>query len=427
MSFFVFRTPQTIVYGNDSFQQVGAEASAYGKKALIVSDNIIEKLGYVRECQRYLRSEGIQSVVYTGVNSEPTDEYVAEALALQKKERCDLVISIGGGSCIDTVKAVAVLATNGGYIGDYMDDQKKVTRQPMPHMAIPTTAGTGSEATDVTVITNTADDVKMMIKQPAFMPSVALVDPVLTQSSPGRVTAATGIDALSHAIEAYLSKRAQPMTDTLALSAMRLITRNIRQAYREGDDVAAREAMSLGSLQAGMAFTNASVCLVHGMSRPIGALFHVPHGVSNAMLLPAVLQFSKDACIERLADLGRIFLSQGAESCDRGSQPTEAAADQPKQATKFSKEATRLSDREAADVAVREVNQLCIDLQILNVREWGIDEQTFNDAIEKMAEDALASGSPANNPRVPTKDEIVALYRVCYDYDYSCASVGVAE
>lgn len=384
----VFRVPEAIFYGRGSYEKVGSEAAQRGRKALIISDRIMDALGYVSECRTHLHEAEVQSVVYLGVASEPTDDYVAEALALFLKEQCDLIISVGGGSCIDTAKAVAVLVTNGGYIGDYMGGKKLAIEAPVPHIAIPTTAGTGSEATDVTVITSSSTDVKMMIKQPAFMPSVAIVDPMLTLSSPQNVTSATGVDALSHAVEAYLSKKAHPMTDTIAISAMKLIVANILTAYNDGGNIDAREAMSLGALQAGMAFSNASVCLVHGMSRPIGALFHVPHGISNAMLLPAVLEFSQEACVDRLADIGRIF------------QPENES----------------LSNEEAAEIAVQSIKELCLKLNIPNLRGWGIDEEAFKRAVAKMTADALESGSPANNPRVPTPVELAELYHVCYDY-----------
>ncbi|PLR75921.1 alcohol dehydrogenase [Bacillus sp. V3-13] len=389
-NFTVFRTPQTILYGRQAFDNVGSEAALRGKKALIVSDKIMDGLGYVSACRSSLDKEGVMSAVYLGVASEPTDQYVSESLELLKKEQCDMIISLGGGSCIDTAKAIAVLATNGGYIGDYRGGKTIAENVAIPHIAIPTTAGTGSEATDVTVITNTSNDVKMMIKQPAFMPTVAIVDPLLTVSSPESVTAATGVDALSHAVEAYLSKRAHPMTDTLALSAMKLIVENILTAYNDGKNINAREAMSLGSMQAGMAFTNSSVCLVHGMSRPIGALFHIPHGFSNAMLLPAVLEFSKEACIDRLADLGRFF------------EPENES----------------LSNEEAAELAVQSVKNLCLQVNIPNLKGWGIDAEAFRNAIPKMSADAIDSGSPGNNPRVPTQQELEQLYWVCYDYQF---------
>ncbi|MCW3092628.1 MAG: iron-containing alcohol dehydrogenase [Ferruginibacter sp.] len=389
-NFSFFRVPQTIIYGRSSFEKVGSEAALRGKKALIICDRIMEDLGNTATCKSYLKKEGVESCAYSGVNSEPTDEYVSEALKICLKESCDLIISLGGGSCIDTAKAVSVIATNGGYIGDYMGGKKIASEKPVAHIAISTTAGTGSEASDVTVIINASTDEKMMIKQPAFMPEVAIVDSVLTVSSPKDVTAATGVDALTHAIEAYLSKKAHPLTDTLALSAMKLIVANIRKAYNNGNDLEARDAMSLGSLQAGMAFTNASVALVHGMSRPIGALFHVPHGISNAMLLPAVLEYSKENCIKRLADLGRIFSDKTAFG----------------------------SDEDAAEFAIAEVSKLCCDLNIPNLKNYGIDQEKFEGLIGKMSFDALKSGSPANNPKVPTQEEIQGLYRVCYDYDF---------
>ncbi|WP_053364674.1 iron-containing alcohol dehydrogenase [Bacillus sp. FJAT-27251] len=387
----VLRSPQTIFYGRNAFTNTGKEAAKLGKKALIVSDTIMDSLGYVRSCRELLEKDGVDCAVYLGVDSEPTDRHVAESLELLKREACDMIISLGGGSCMDTAKAISVIAANGGYIGDYMQQKKLASEPPVPHIAIPTTGGTGSEATDATIITNTANDVKMMIKQPAFMPESAIVDPLLTLSTPPNVTAATGVDALSHAIEAYISRRAHPMTDTLALSAMNLIIGNLLTAYQDGKNEEARGAMSLGSLQAGMAFSNSSVCLVHGMSRPIGALFHVPHGISNAMLLPAVLEFSQEACIDRLADIGRMF------------QPENES----------------LSNRGAADLAVRSIKDLCLKMGIPNLKGWGIDQEAFNLAVNKMAADAIDSGSPGNNPRVPTHRELVELYHVCYEYQFS--------
>jgi len=392
----IFRSPQVMIYGRDTFNQVGKETSLRGKKALIVSDKIMKRLGYVDTCIDFLLKANVQSETYTGVDSEPTDLYVKEALLLFEKNNCDVIISLGGGSCIDTAKAVAVLATNGGYIGDYMGEKKIAASSPIPHIAIPTTAGTGSEVTNVTIIASTTNDVKMMIKQPAFMPAVAIVDPLLSMSSPKKVTAATGVDALSHAVEAYLSKKAHPMTDIFALSAIQLIFTNLMKVFVNPTDIAAREAMSTGSMYAGMAFSNASVCLVHGMSRPIGALFHVPHGESNAMLLPAVLEFSKEACQERLATIGRIF----------------------------SVDSKKMTDEFAAGYAVAQIRKLCTDLEIPNLKDWGIKQEEFENAIKKMATDAINSGSPGNNPRIPNQIEIEALYRTCYNYQFSASEIN---
>ncbi len=387
---FTVQSPGTVVYGREAFEEVGVYAKKLGTKALIVSDPIMDKLGFVARCLTLLKEQNIEAVSYLGVTTEPIDTYVEEALTLADEESCDVIISLGGGSCIDTAKAVAVVATNGGYIKDYMHMKKIANEQPIPHIAIPTTAGTGSEATNATVITDTANDVKMMIKQSAFMPDVAIVDPVLTLSSPPAITAATGVDALSHAIEGYLSRLAHPYTNTLALSAMKLLIENILTVYEDGANIEAREAMALGSLQAGLAFSNASVALVHGMSRPIGALFHVPHGISNAMLLPAVLEYSKDTCIDRLADVGAFFQKEG--------QP--------------------MSQEELADLAIQSIKELCKKMGIGNLQKWGIEEQAFYSAIPKMADDALASGSPGNNPKVPTKEELMELYKIVYHYEF---------
>lgn len=387
---FTVNSPATIVYGKDAFEEVGVYAKKLGSKALIVSDPIMDGLGFVNQCKALLTANGLEAVSYLGVTTEPVDTYVAQGLEMLQAEQCDVIISVGGGSCIDTAKAIAVVATNGGYIGDYMKMAKVAEQSPIPHIAVPTTAGTGSEATDATVITNTTNDVKMMIKQPAFMPPIAIVDPMLTVTSPPAITAATGIDALSHAIESYLSRLAHPYSNVLALSAMDLIIHNILKVYEQGDDIDAREAMSLGSMQAGLSFSNASVALVHGMSRPIGALFHVPHGISNAMLLPAVLEFTKDACVERLADIGKFFNTKGQYS----------------------------TQEELATLAIDSIKELCKKMNIGNLQQWGIEEDAFYAAIPKMAIDAMASGSPANNPKVPTQDELMELYKVAYHYEF---------
>ncbi|MDR4886796.1 iron-containing alcohol dehydrogenase [Fredinandcohnia sp. QZ13] len=383
--------PKAIFYGYDSFKQLGVESRKLGTRALIISDKVMEDLGYVDHCKMMLNEEGILCSTYLGIDSEPTDLFVDEALEICKQNKCNIIIAIGGGSCIDTGKAVAVLATNGGEISDFMGNKKMADKKAIPLIAIPTTAGTGSEATDVTVITNTRNDVKMMIKQAMFLPEVAIVDPTLTLSSPTHITSATGVDALTHAIEAYISRRSHPFTDTLALSAIKLIYENIEEVYKNGNNIGAREKMSLGALKAGIAFSNASVCLVHGMSRPIGAIFHVPHGVSNAMLLPAILEYSKSACINRLAAIGRFI------------KP----------------ELSNYTDEEIANYVVQEIKKLCLNLNIPNMKEWGIKKHELDKVVGKMAKDALASGSPSNNPRIPSEEEIIELYQLCFDYDMS--------
>ena len=385
--------PTEVYYGPESLQSVKEATKKFGSKVLLISDNIIKKVGYVDTVVHYLEEEGLQVYSYLGANSEPTDTYVDEALSILKKNDCDVIVTIGGGSCIDTAKAVAVVATNGGYIGDYMGGKTIAHKDPIPLITIPTTAGTGSEVTNVTVITNTKKDIKMMIKQHAFLPKVAIVDPHLTMTAPDKVTAATGMDALCHAIESYISKIAHPMTRTFSLEAIKLILNNIQTTFDNGDNVEARTNMSLAAMEAGVAFSNASVTLVHGMSRPIGAVFHIPHGVSNSMLLPAVLEFSKDAALTELADIAKLFL------------PEETANSK--------------SQEELAEETIKKVKELSNHLQIPNLKSWGVAEEEFEKALDKMATDALNSGSPSYNPRVPTHEEIKDLYRKCYNYDFT--------
>jgi alcohol dehydrogenase class IV len=380
--------PEKIVYGQGAFAELGHVATTLGYKALIVSDPAMESIGLVKQCEAYLKAADRAFVTYTGVAAEPTDQFVDEALRLCREEQCDMVVAIGGGSCIDTAKAVAVMMTNEGYIGDYVGGQRRFTHPALPLIAIPSTAGTGSEVTKVTVIINTKTDVKMMLSQPELMPWIALVDPMLTLSCPPSVTAATGVDALCHAIEAFLSRRAHPLTNTLALDAIIKIMHNLPTAYRDGSDLEAREQMAIGSMMAGAAFSNASVTLVHGMSRPIGALFHVPHGISNAMLLLPVMEFTRSAAEAKMANIGRIL------------SPSLLGS----------------PDQEAAQVFIDEIKQLVRTLEIPNLKTWGIDEQKFNINLPKMVADAMDSGSPGNNPKIPTSQELTELYQLCYGY-----------
>ncbi|SNS91171.1 alcohol dehydrogenase [Bacillus sp. OK838] len=385
------RTPNIIYYGNGSLSKLGKVASDLGSKALLISDKPMKDLGYVARVIRYLQGGGVHSITYLGVDSETKDTHVEEALTLFKEKECDLIVGLGGGSCIDAAKAVALLARNKNALIEYMGVENVIINDPVSVIAIPTTAGTGSEVTDALVVTDTIKDLKMMIKQPKIMPQAAIVDPSLTLSSPKMLTVATGIDALCHALEAYISRKSHPLTNTLALSSIKLIIDNIQRVYEDGNDLEARTQMALASMQAGIAFSNSSVCLVHGMSRPIGALYKVPHGISNAMLLSAVLEFSEGSCVEKLAQVGRTIM-EGME---------------------------QQSDVAVAKETVFFIKKLCVDLNIPNLKAWGINEEDFEQSLEKMATDALASGSPGNHPRVPSKEEIIDLYRVSFTNDYS--------
>jgi alcohol dehydrogenase len=283
---------------------------------------------------------------------------------------------------MDTAKSISALSTNPGKITDFMG-ANKITKPGAPLIAIPTTAGTGSEVTPFTIITDTARDVKMLIASPYIIPRVALVDPLMTLTMPQEITAATGLDALTHAIEAYVSVKAQPITDTLALQAIRVISANLRQAWSNGDNLEARTNMVMGALQAGLAFANSSVALVHGMARPIGAYFHAPHGVSNAALLPTVIEFSVLGNPRRYADIAEAMgeMTEGFSLLD------------------------------AAYLAAEAVKRLNDDLKVPTLKGLGVEEKKFNSVVKQMAADAIASGSPGNNPRKATPDEIVELYK----------------
>lgn len=379
----VFRCPGKIVTGRGCSEQVGGLAAELGiKKALLVTDPNVRAAGGVDRVVQSLAAAGLVAVLYDGVRTEPVLEYVDEALAALRREGCDGVVAVGGGSAIDTAKAAAALATSGGRLPDYQVVDR--FRAPaLPLIAVPTTAGTGSEVTRVAVVTDQQRGVKMMLMSDALLPRVAVDDPLLTVSAPPGPTAAAGIDALTHAIEAYVSRRAQPLTNTLALAAMEAIVRSLPVAWRDGGDLDAREQMMAAQLQAGLAFSNSSVALVHGMARPLGAHFGVPHGMANAMLLPTVMRWSLSGAPARYA---RVAEAMGVPAQRR--EPDEARA------------------RRGAEV----VAALVRELEIPALAAYGVDEVHFQRVKRQMAQDALDSGSPVNNPRHATADEICRLY-----------------
>ena len=382
-----FSIPPVLITGSGSAEKVGEERKKIGvTKGLIVTDAILSKLGALEGVKKSLAQQGIPFVVYDKITTEPTDVYVKEGVGACKENGCDFLLAVGGGSAIDTAKAISVMMTNTGGIETYMGINK-FPQKGLPLVTIPTTAGTGSEVTVTTIITDTAKNVKMLIISPYLMSRVAIVDPMMTLSAPRGLTAAVGIDALTHAIEAYVSLKAQPMSDVFALSAVELISGNLRQVFANGNNVEAREKVMLGALQAGIAFSNSSVALVHGMSRPIGANFHVPHGVSNAVLLGVVTEFSLIGNPPRYA---RIAQAMGEDI-------------------------SGLSDMDAAETAADAVRRLIKDVKIPSLQTLGIEKKKLKELASQMAEAAIASGSPGNNPRIATKEEIIELYDLAYN------------
>jgi alcohol dehydrogenase class IV len=378
--------PRLMAIGGGALAELPSLLSRLGlAQPLIVTDPYIAGCGILDRVTALFDGARIPWSVFSDTVPDPTTEAIETGVARLASGDFDSLVAVGGGSSIDTAKGMSVLFANGGQLRDYKVPNE-IPRAGLPVVAIPTTAGTGSEVTRFTVVTDTETDEKMLIAGLACCPSAAIVDFELTLTMPLRLTADTGIDSLTHAIEAYVSRRASPFTDGLAKNAMGLIARNIRAACADPQNRAAREAMMLGAMTAGMAFSNASVALVHGMSRPIGAFFHVPHGLSNAMLLPEITAFSAPAALERYADCAR---AMGVAEEGEGSQAAVA----------------RLLD---------ELRRLNEDLKVPSPRTYGIERARYDQLLPVMADQALASGSPANNPRVPTGDEIIELYRRVY-------------
>ncbi|MEV4734628.1 iron-containing alcohol dehydrogenase [Saccharopolyspora sp. NPDC049426] len=355
------------------------------KRPLIITDSFLGEQPFLAQIQDGLRSRGIEAGLFTRAQPDPTTDSVEQGVGVLRSGVFDCVIGIGGGSPMDTAKAVALLGGRDASMRDFK--APVVTDTPtLPLIAIPTTSGSGSECTRFTVITDSTTDEKMLCSGLAFLPTVALVDYELTMDMPRRLTADTGVDALVHAVEAFVSKCASPFTDALALTAMGTLFRNLRVVYEDPKDESARAAMMLGATQAGIAFSNSSVALVHGMSRPIGGHFHIAHGLSNAMLMPAVTAFSLDAATERYARCARAM---------------GVATDS-------------VSDEAAAQQMVDALVVLNEDLDVPGPRECGIPEDKWRDRIPVMARQAKESGSPDNNPRVPTVNEIEALFHALW-------------
>ncbi len=355
-------------------------------RPLIVTDPHLIEIGKLAIVTDMLDRAGAPWTVFSEITGEPDTNTVDAGLAALKAGDFDCMIALGGGSPMDTAVLVSLLDRHGGAMRDYKvpHDNHQVG---LPVIAIPTTAGTGAEATRFAVVTDLETDEKMPIMGSAVVPTAAIVDYELTFTVSFRTTADTGIDSLTHAIEAYVGRKAHPYTDTLALTAMGRLARHTRTACREPDNVEAREQMMIGALQAGMAFSNASVALVHGMSRPIGAFFHVPHGLSNAMLLPAVTAFSAPSALARYADCARAMSLCGDD----------------------------IGDQSAVAHLLEELRQLNVDLEVPTPKAYGIAKARYDEVVPIMAEQALVSGSPNNNPRIPTVDEIVSIYREVYE------------
>ncbi len=376
-----FLMPDYIVSGENALEGAKKYLSEIGKKPLLISGPHTSKSSDFARLKSLLSTLDLKYSVFTDVTGEPTDKTVDACVKAYKNGECDCFIAMGGGSVLDTMKAAAVIAETGGSVAELKGKQIDCKLPKM--VAIPTTAGTGSEATRFTVITDTATDIKMLLSGTSLIPNIAIVDPGFSVSAPKKVTAATGLDALTHAIESYTSRKSQPLTDAVSMSAVKRIFKYLPIAYNDGNNPEARAEMSAAALEAGIAINNASVTIVHGMSRPIGAFFHVSHGISNAMLLEKCLGFVIDGAYGRFAELARAI--DAADKSD--------------------------SDKAAAQKLILAIKELCSICEIPTLAEYGIDKDKFFSVMDKMAEDAVASGSPANTIKEVTVDNVKEIYR----------------
>jgi alcohol dehydrogenase class IV len=381
------RMPAMMRIGGGVRAEAGRVLAELGcRRPLIVTDPYLLQQGLAERLAKDLAVFAIRARIFADTVADPTSDVVDAGVGIFRESGSDSLVSLGGGSPIDTAKAIGMLAANGRRVRDYRVPNLIPVPGP-PHVAIPTTAGTGSETTRFTVVTDAESGEKLLIAGAVLVPTAALVDYELTLSMPARLTADTGTDSLTHAIEAYVSRMANGFTDALALAAMGTIWRVLPVCVREPGNREARAAMMLAATQAGVAFSNASVALVHGMSRPLGARFHVPHGLSNAMLLPAVTEFSSPAAMERYGDCARAMgIAAPAETPSR-----------------------------SVELLIEGLYARNAELEVPSPRQFGISRDEYVEHIPRMAEQALASGSPGNNPRVPTQAEIETLYRACFD------------
>ena len=377
--------PRYMQIGKGSLSQLPEILNIIGsvKSPLIVTDKQMVKFGYVKKLQEILLKAGFKSSVFDDTIPDPTDTVVLKGIDILKKNKNDAVIGFGGGSPIDTAKAIAVLSQYSKNIQDYKPPST-FDKKGLPIIAIPTTAGTGSEVTHHSVIIDTKSNnfEKISCRGEGFVPIVSIVDYELTLSKPRRLTIDSAIDTLTHGIEAYVSKKATMFSDRMALDTIRLVQENIYAVDKDPKDLKAREGLMLAATLGGLAFSNASICLVHGMSRPLGSNFKVPHGLSNAMLLPTITEFSIDHAKSRYADCSR---------AGNFALPDD-------------------KDDIACEKLIKGLYKINNDFDVPSMKTFGIDEKNFEEELENMATDAEVSGAPNLNPRVPTVNEMVDLY-----------------
>ncbi|MBC8080875.1 MAG: iron-containing alcohol dehydrogenase [Gorillibacterium sp.] len=370
--------PAINLIGPGSVKEIGAEIKNFGKtKALFVTDRVLNEIGVVKRVTDVLDQSGIDYVIFDDVKPNPTTKNVNDGLAVYNENGCDFIISLGGGSPQDAAKAIGILSTNGGNIVDYEGIGKSKERSA-PILAINTTAGTASEVTVNYVITDEHRKIKMVMVDPNSLAVVAVNDPELMVNKPAALTAATGMDALTHAIEAYVTQGAFELSDTIALKAIELIARSLVAAVKNGKDLEARSTMAWGSYVAGLSFSNCGLGIVHSMAHQLGSEYDLPHGVANAILLPYVMEFNLDSAVEKFASIARAM----GENTDG------------------------LTVEEAAPLALAAVRRLSAEVGIPELKSTSFDPAD----VEKLATQAMNDVCTGGNPRAVTKEDLITLY-----------------
>jgi alcohol dehydrogenase class IV len=385
-----FYNPTRIIYAEGAAGQIGPHAARLGaKRAMVVSDPGIVRAGLTRPVLESLDGAGLGVEVYDAVEPDPRVELVERALEAYRSAGCDLVVAVGGGSAMDTAKACAILATNPGPLRDY-EGWEKFQTPPAPLFAAPTTVGTASEVTPFLVITDAAAKFKFTVGSPQAAPRIAFLDPLLTLGLPANVTAATGMDALTHAIESYTSLLSSPLSEGLALHAIRLLSGSIRAAVANSNNLGAMSNMLVGANVAGLAFSNTRLGNVHALAHPVGAFWKIPHGVANALLLPHVLEYNALACPRKLIDVA-LALGEPPASLGVGNGA--------------------VTEYDAALGAAAAVRRLERDIGIPErLSDLGVDRASIPD----MAADAMKSANIAINPRKTTVNELIGLLERAY-------------
>lgn len=385
MRYYDYLMPSVNFFGPGCLEVIGKRAKILGgKKALIVTDRFINSIsdGPVKKSIDYLKEEGIEAIVFDRVDPNPKDTNIYEGVNVFEKNNCDMIISIGGGSPQDCAKGIGIAHSHEGDICDYAGIETLENALP-PIIAVNTTAGTASEITRHAVITNTKTKVKFVVVSWRNLPQISINDPLLMVGKPASLTAATGMDALTHAVEAYVSKDANPITDAAAIQSIKLIAQNLRQAVANGENLEARENMAYASLLAGMAFNNGNLGYVHAMAHQLGGLYDMPHGVANAMLLPHVCRYNMISNPQKFADIAE-FMGENIEG---------------------------LSVMEAAEKAIDSLFRLSSDVGIpTSLKEAGIKEED----IELMSENALKDGNAFSNPRKGNEKEVAEIFKAAF-------------